>query len=403
MSPLQTTDALNSHDAEILLLKQVRQHPELLQCIKDSDLSELKLQQTLRDDYPPELVRTALTLVSLRKKAVEKFSKAEEMFFNRQGLEQATPEAVASYKSQRFKTAPSAVYDLCSGIGSDSIAIASRGPQVISVDSSPLAGEYTMLNARAYGVEQKIRTETADVRGIDFSKNWVHIDPDRRAGVKRALRLEDYEPPLEFLQQLTEIAPAGAIKLSPASNFGGKFHDCEIELTSLNGECKEATVWFGEVAREYDWTATILPSQFTLSANPWEHYPRVGDLAAYVYDPDPAIVRAGLIDAFVEKFELLRLDDAEEYLTSDELLAHPAVTPFKVVAELSNNIKEIKKYFRRHPIGDIEIKCRHVPTNAEQLRKKIPLTGTGRATLLIARLQGKTKALVAERIITMGN
>jgi predicted RNA methylase len=389
---------LKNFDSELLLIHQIQQHPELLEQIQGSELSELKLQQTLRDSYSPELVRTALTLVELRKRAANKFTKAEQMFFSRQGLEQATPEAVALYKSQRFKNAPSTVYDLCSGIGSDSIAIASQGVQVVSVDLSPVAGHQTSLNAEVYGVAEYISTKACDVRSLDLSEHWVHIDPDRRAGVKRAVRLEDYEPPLEFLQKLTETSPAGAIKLSPASNFGGKFHNCEIELISLNGECKEATVWFGDIAKEHDWTATILPSGYSISANPWEHYPKVGELTEYLYDPDPALVRAGLIDAYVDQHELHRLDDAEEYLASHQLISSPAITPFRVIANLPNNNKEIKKYFRDHPVREVEIKCRHVPTNADQLRKKLPLKGTGRTTLFIARLQGKTRALIAERL-----
>ncbi len=45
-------------------------------------------------------------------------------------------------------------------------------------------------------------------------------------------------------------APGGAIKLSPASDFAEHFGGpgIEVELVSLNGECKEATVWFGAAA-----------------------------------------------------------------------------------------------------------------------------------------------------------
>ncbi len=383
---------------ECELLAQLQKHPELFAAIQSSNLSEFKLQSSLRDIYPADLVRAALSLCELRKKARVKFSKWEEMWFDRQGLEQATPEAVATHKSKRFQNAPSTIYDLCSGIGSDSIAMALTGQTVIGVDSNPASGMRAMLNAKVHGVEDRISTQTCDVREIELDGHWIHIDPDRRSSQKRAIRLEDYEPPLEFLQHLTESTPAGAIKLSPASNFGGKFHNCEIELVSLYGECKEATVWYGDVAGENDWTATILPEGYTLSANPWDYYPQVGELGNYIYDPDPAIVRAGLVDALAEKEGLTRLDDAEEYLTSTELVSSPAATPFRVLERLPNNTTEIRKSFRDHPKGEVEIKCRHVPTNADQLRKKLPLNGEGRVTLIIARLQGKTNAILAERI-----
>ncbi len=389
---------MTDSDSECETILQLQQQPELLERILCSDKSELKLQQTLRSEYPQELVRAAFALCDLRTRAQTKFSKADQMWFDRQGFEQSTPEEVALHKAQRFQAAPSSVYDLCSGIGSDSLAIALQGIDVTSVDLSKPAGLRTLLNADVYGVRDRITTQQCDLRTLDLSSHWIHIDPDRRSSHRRAIRLEDYEPPLEYLQSLAQTSSAGAIKLSPASNFGGKFLDCEIELISLNGECKEATVWFGDLAGEYDWRATLLPSGYTISANPLEHYPKVGELSEFLYDPDPAIVRAGLVDTLVDELELTRLDGAEEYLTSESLVQSPAITAFRVLAVLPNNVKEMRKYFRDHPAGEIEIKCRHVPTNADQLRKKLPRKGKGRTTLFIARLQGKTHAIIAERI-----
>ena len=56
----------------------------------------------------------------------------------------------------------------------------------------------------------------------------------------------------------------GAIKLSPASDFAQHFAgpNVEIELISLRGECKEATVWFGELA-SCRRRATRLPEDVT--------------------------------------------------------------------------------------------------------------------------------------------
>lgn len=397
MESLQTLTPLTDFTSECETIDALIGCPAIFDRIRDSQESELRLQQTLRSEFPPDVVRAALTLCELRKKGKDKFSRAERMWFDRKGLEQATPEVVAVYKSQRFKNSPSAVLDLCSGIGSDSLAIANTGQDVVAVDLSIAASKRLTLNADVYGVKERIQTLNQDVRNVDVKEHWIHIDPDRRASGKRVIRLEDYEPPLEFMQSLTEASPAGAIKLSPASNFGGKFFDCEIELISLNGECKEATVWFGDAAGEYDWRATLLPSGATITGNPAEFYPEVGDLGLWIYDPDPAVVRAGLVDALTSQLQLQRLDDAEEYLTSATLIESPFVSAFEVQAELPNQLKEIKKYFREHPVGELEIKCRHVPTNADQLRKKIPLNGTGKATLIIARLQGKARAIVASR------
>src|SRR5690606_29972788 len=136
----------------------------------------------------------------------------------------------------------------------------------------------TAWNAEVYGVANKVTTRVADVEQQPGTSPLVHIDPDRRAGAKRSVRIEDYRPSQAFLETLIESRSGGAIKLSPASNFGGKFPECEIELISLNGECKEATVWFGRLAHDEPRRATVLPSGDTLAADPLSERAPIGPL-----------------------------------------------------------------------------------------------------------------------------
>ena len=65
----------------------------------------LRLAEELRARYPAELVAAALTQQSLRIAGREKFSRADEMFFTRAGLEQASAEVVASHSARRFRGA----------------------------------------------------------------------------------------------------------------------------------------------------------------------------------------------------------------------------------------------------------------------------------------------------------
>lgn len=394
--PLVTTSELP--DSACTLLRQLAETPELFEELGAVCGPELHVQTRLRRWYPAELVRAAIELVELRRRAGMKFSRADQMWFDRQGLEQSTSEAVARHKAERMEGLDTPVWDLCCGIGGDSIALAERVPRVIAVDLAPANGLRTELNARAYGVGSRVETRIEDITRIDLSRLPVHVDPDRRSGRKRAVRLEDFRPSLEFLRHLMDVTPGGAVKLSPASNFGGKFPDCEIELISLHGECKEATVWYGNLKGEPPVRATILPAGFSLAADPWQFRPNVGSLGTYLYDPDPAIVRAGLVDALAEELGLTRLDESEEFLTGEQPVFSPAVSAFEVLANLPNNSRQIRGYFRSSRVGEVEIKCRHVPTDAEQIRKKLPLPGDEKGVLIIARLSGRTRALVARRV-----
>lgn len=384
-------------DSECQVLVELRARPEILAAVEAGSGSELALQTRLRKEFPDALVRQAVALQQLRRQAAGKFSRADQMWFDRVGWEQSTSEAVARHKSQRFP-AGETVWDLCCGIGSDAIAIAGR-TSVIAVDNRPSACLRTLWNADAYEVSQRLEVRCADVLALSRGREFVHIDPDRRAeGGTRANRVEDYVPGLEFLRQLSETARGGAIKVGPASNFGGKFPGTEIELISLNGECKEATVWFGELAGAEIYRATVLPSGATLAGHPLSAAAEVTPLQAYLYDPDPAVVRAGLVDLCAEQLGLTRLDAAEEYLTSDARIDSPFVTPFQVLDEFPNNERELRRRLRATPSGSYEIKCRHLPVKAETLRRRLPTDGQDVGTLFLARLAGQARWIRARRM-----
>ncbi len=384
-------------DPECLRLRELRDLPELLAAAHSGANSELALQAKLRQQYPDELVRLALLTNQLRQQAAGKFTRASTMWFDRVGLEQSTPEPVARHKSQRFPSG-GVVWDLCCGIGGDTIALAEHHP-VIAVDLRPAACLRCHWNAELYQVAERVELRIADAAVGTWGNDLVHLDPDRRAGgAGRAQRIEDYVPNLARLQQLTQSCRGGAIKVGPASNFGGKFPGAEIELVSLHGECKEATVWFGELAGSHPCRATVLPQGVTLAGHPLATAVPITPLGAYLYDPDPAVVRAGLVDLCAEQLGLTRLDAAEEYLTADQLVLSPFVTPFRVQAELPNNERELRQQLRARETGVYEIKSRHLRIQADTLRRRLPATGDKAIAVIFARLHDKARLVLAERV-----
>lgn len=387
----------SSQPTECEILQELRANPAILQRVRElCGGPELHVQNQLRKEYPDSVVRAALSLVELRHKGAGKFSRASEMWFDRQGLEQSTAEIVARHKARRFE---SDVWDLCCGIGGDALALAARVP-VNAVDANPAAGLRTQWNAEVYGVSERVKTHCLNAEEVAFGGTLVHLDPDRRRhGPSRSVRIEEYVPGLPFMQQLAAEGRGGAIKLSPASNFGGKFENVEHELISLHGECKEATIWFGELAGEHAWRATALPSGESLTGDPLAFAAEMTPLGLYIFDPDPAVVRAGLLDMLAEQLHLTRLDAEEEYLTGAERVSSPFVQTFELLADLPNNAKEIRGYFRSSHAGQVEIKCRRIPIDAEAIRRKLPLPGTEPLVLIFARVAGKARGLICRRIV----
>ncbi|QDT17233.1 class I SAM-dependent methyltransferase [Alienimonas californiensis] len=402
--------------SDVRWLEYLRERPDLVAAAAERGNAPAE-QAALRKEHPAEAVAAALTLAELRGRAVEKFRLGDRMWFDRVRLEQATGEAVARHKARRFAarmnagepgaSAPggngSPVLDLCGGLGGDAIALAEFVP-VRTVDRDPVAGWMATQNAALHGVSDRVTAETASAEEVNVSGAFVHLDPDRRPGGERGAkrrekRLEDYAPDLSFMRSLAASAAGGAIKVSPASNWGGKFPDCEIELISHGGECREATVWFGSLADPGVHRATVLldDDTHTLAADPFAAIPTVGPIADYLYDPDPSVVRAGLVDELCERTGLQRLDDAEEYLTGPRVET-PFATAFRVLAVCPNNARRYRAAIGETGAGDVEVKCRHLPTDAAAVRRKLPLTPGGpRRTLIFAKLEGKAAAVVCER------
>lgn len=395
-----SAESLLPENDECRVMRELRVTPAIFDQIAATSGTELHLQAMLRKQFPDELVRAALSIHELRRRAEAKFSRANRLWLDRQGLEQSTNELVSRHKSSRF-TGP--VWDLCSGIGGDAISLAAHC-EVIAVDLNPAACLRTNWNAEVYEVCDRLETRCLDVRDWlqrQADDRFVHIDPDRRPGSSgRVSRIEDYVPGLEFLQELMQRYRGGAIKVSPASNFGGKFPDAEIELISLHGECREATIWFGELATGGPFRATALPSGESIAGHPLQVAAAVAPLGRYLYDPDPAVVRAGLVDVVADQLGLQRLDLAEEYLTSDVRVDSPFVQTFETCANLPNNERELKAWLRNNHIGQVEIKCRHIPVQADALRHRLPLEGIEPAVIIFARLSGKARIITAKRLVS---
>jgi hypothetical protein len=385
-------------DEESFLLRRLRDCPELFAAISASTPAELSGQRKLRETFADELVRAALSVHEARHRAADLLPHADQLWLTRVGLEQSTAWDVAAHKAKRFLQSDR-VSDLCCGIGVDATAIAEFA-EVTAIDTAPSMCLRTEWNALVWNRSEHIRTQCADVTSLDWSDKIVHVDPDRRSGRDRPTkRLELYQPSLEWMQQLTRTAAGGGIKISPASNFLQKFPACEIELISLKGECREATVWFGRLAGEHAFRATALPTGESISADPLSAWTNVVPTAAeYIFDPDPAIVRSGLLDVMAEQYGLQRLDAEEEYLTGAECTTSGFVTAFRIEAVLSGNLKDLKQHLRSDPSTHYEVKCRRIPTNADAIRRQLPTGPAAPRVIFFARISGRATIVVTHRV-----
>ncbi len=346
-------------------------------------------------------VHAALRVVEGRRRGASKFTRAARMWLDPVGAEQATSEIVARHKAARF-AGRSVVVDLCAGTGGDALAIAAVGANVLAVDRDPGMNRRIVWNANVYEFPDRVLAVRASAESfVRPSGAWVHIDPDRRAeGGKRAKDLATYVPGLAFLDALIAAAPGGAIKLGPASDFDLQFGaaDVEIELISLGGECKEATLWFGASAACCR-RATSLPSGANWTDRDGDSTTRVpvDPSGGWIYDPDPALIRAGLLNSFAAAHGLARFAPGVDYLCGSEYQDSPFLAAFSVEAVLPLDLKRLRRELTMRGVGPLEIKTRGVSLRPEDVRARLRLTGGRPATLLLAGGSESPRAVIATR------
>lgn len=386
---------------ETVLLQQLREAPELIAAVAASSAAERLNQKKLRSRFPDELVRAALLLQEARERAVGRLPHADRLWLTRVGLEQATAWEVARHKAARFAGCDELV-DLCAGIGSDAAA-ASHHCRVTAIDCCPAMVLRAGWNAEILGRPERFTAKRADVTTTDWAARVVHADPDRRAGRDRPARwLASYRPGLDWMQQLVATARGGAVKLGPASDFPGKFPGCEIELVSLGGECREATVWFGELAG-VPARATNLTTGESLAGDPAAGSRHIAEsIGAFVGDPDPALVRAGLLDLFAEQHGLARLDADDEYLTASEPAATSLATFFAVEAVLPASVKALRRFLRSQPARHYDVTCRRLAIDCEAVRRQLPKGDAAPRSILFCRSGGRGRAVVGRRLAGAG-
>ncbi len=314
-------------------------------------------------------------------------------------VEQATAEPVARHKARRF-AGVSLVVDLCAGIGGDALAIA-RGSPVIAVDQDPGMCRRIRWNAEVHEVADSVLAVRALAESFPMPAGArIHLDPDRRAhsrarGDRPTRSIEDYAPGPAFWATLRDRVAGGAIKLSPAADFAGALpidSGCEVELISLRGECKEAAVWFGDlVTTGTRRRATRLPEGVTWTDRD-DDDPRpagVLPLADLIYDPDPSLIRAGLLDGFARAHGLGRAAEGVDYLTGAEGLSSPFLAAFAVRDVAPMDEKHLRRMIARHDVGTLEIKVRGFPVTPEALRARLKPRGDRPATLLVVGEGGR--------------
>ena len=354
----------------------------------------MKVLDVLRRDASPEHAAAAVTQVELRRRAHAKFGDlAASMYFTPDGLEQSTRLRVAEHRAARVAAAaPSSVLDLGCGIGGDLVAFARAGLTAAGVDRDPLRVAVAAANLDALGLGGAV--QVAEATELDLSGfGLVFADPARRTDRGRVFDVDAYSPPWSFVEQV--LARPSCVKVAPGIPHDLVPEGVEAEWVSDEGDVKEAALWSAHLATARRRATVIRPAglaSLTDEDDPGDR--SVRPVGRCLYEPDGAVVRAGLVTAVAAGVEGGLVDEHIAYVTSDQAYSTPFARSFEVLETLPYKEKPLRAALRERGIGRLTIKKRGVDVVPEELRKRLALKGEQEATLVLTRVAGKGTALL---------
>ena len=296
------------------------------------------------------------------------------------------------------------VADLGCGIGADSMALATFDREVLAVDKDELTAAVATMNLRHWP-EATVRCEdatTTDLTGV----GGAFLDPARRtASGKRLLTPARGRRPSRSSSTLARRLPAVGCKTAPGIPHHLVPEGAEAQWISVGGDVVEAGLWFGLLARDgVRRAALVLPPDGDDESPPAEvtdaglHDPEVGAVGSHLYEPDGAVIRAGLVGQVAAAVGGRLVDRTIAYVTADKLVRTPLATPYAVEEVFGFQLKALRTWLRDRGVGRLTIKKRGTAVEPEQLRRQLRLEGPNEATIVLTRVAGRQSVLVVRPV-----
>lgn len=354
-----------------------------------------------RAQHVPELVGAALECAAARRRGRDRFEQADELLMDRTGSEQASGTAVARAKVERFVAAGvEEVADLCCGIGGDLREFVHAGLRAEGVDLDPV--RVVMAGHNAPGA----RVVRADVLDRRADGRAFHLDPARRDDSGRRLwRLADLVPGPDWMGRFVTSGDPGAVKLGPGLDPDELpwRQGVEIEWLGDAGGLRQAVLWCGALASDAPRSACRADLGLRFAGVPCLATP-TEDAAprGYLFEPDPALERAGLAGARL--VDALELAPGLGLFTADAPLDDPWFARFAVREVLPFRDRTVREWLFAHDAGVVEVKTRGRTADALALQRGWRGRGDTPYTVFVLRCGGrKVSAIVTERVVAQAS
>jgi SAM-dependent methyltransferase len=361
----------------------------------------------LREELGPELAGPAWELARLRARARPVFgADAELLVLTAETLEQAgRPELAARRAARLLAGGGGPAADLGCGAGTDTVALARHGASVVAIDRDPVARELTAANAAALGVASRVHVLPGDVVDVvDRAEQGrvagcpaAVLDPARRADGRRQLDPDRWSPPWSTVATLLERVPRALVKVAPGLDHERVPDGVEAEWVSVGGSIVEALLWGTAVSSTWRRATLLHDGGFLeLTADEDPGPAPVGPVRGRLHEPDPAVIRSGLVALVAAELDATLVDPTIAYLTSDAAAGSPWVRSFRVDDVLPFNLKKLRALLRTRGVGRVTVKKRGSAIEPATLARQLRGPGPASAVVVVTRVAGAPTALVCD-------
>jgi len=357
--------------------------------------------QRLRDaGHRAALVAAVLTQARLRHQVRPRLGGwTDQLLFTPEGAEQVTRPEVARHRARRFTAAGvTQVTDLAAGIGGDALSLAAAGLRVAAVERDPVTAAVLAANAHALGLADAVTVTLADAADVPLTAtDVVFADPARRASGRRLTDPEEWSPPLSWL--LARPGRDLGLKVAPGLDHTTIPDDTEAEYVSIGGTLVELALYRGVLRDEQvrrratvirdDAVHFVTDAQLPEAAS-------VGGFGAWLFEPDPAVIRSGLVAAVAEQVAAHLIDPLVAYLSGDRLVASPFVRAYAIDAVLPFQLKRLRAALRARDVGQVVVKKRGFAADPDRIRAQLRLERArpNTATVVLTRVGAQPYALI---------
>ena len=354
-----------------------------------------------------EIVEQLVSKTKCEKKLPTWFLTEGIYFPNKLNIEQTSSEITAKYKASLISG--TSLIDVTGGFGVDAYYFSKKIKEVIHCEINQELSQIVAHNLKQLKCKN-IETYVGD--GIEFTTNsdktydWIYIDPSRRNDIKgKVFLLNDCLPNVpENLEKLFAKTNNILLKISPILDIKSAINELtfvkEIHVVSLENEVKELLFileknYCGNIHLK---TINFLKSKkqcFNFELNSEEDIPSYSAPKKYLFEPNPAILKAGAFKQIATKLNIDKLHQHSHLYTSNKLINFPGRS-FLIEQITAYDKKILKKIC---PSKKANITTRNFPETVAQIRKKTGLKDGGNKYLFFTtNLENNHIVLVCSKI-----